>query len=129
MKETAVRPDAKEEAPKTGSVFSPSLPKSTGRSSRSRGRRRLRATVSTGARYFVGRPGEPDAKPTLEQEVASEPEALVIAFKSDKRVYFITEYRVTQKIEGGQVRLEKEPAASAAGHANVPKGVSTTNES
>ncbi len=85
----------------------------------------------SGVRYFVGRPGEPDAKPTLEQELVSEPEALVIAFKNDKRVYFITEYQVTQKIEGGQVRLEKEPAASAAaGHAtSVPKGVSTTNES
>lgn len=99
--------------------------------SRSRGRRRTRGQTPSDTRYFVGRPGEPDAKPTLEQEVASEPEALVIAFKSDKRVYFITEYRVTQKIEGGQVRLEKEPAASAAtGHAaTVPKGVSTTNES
>ena len=127
MKETAVRPDAKEEAPQTGSVFSPSLPKSIGRGARSRGRRRLRATLYAGVRYFVGRPAEPDSKPTLEQEVASEPEALVIAFKSDKRVYFLTEYRVTQKIEDGQVRLEKEPA-SVAGHA-VPKGVSTTNES
>jgi hypothetical protein len=62
-------------------------------------------------RYFVGRPGDGDSKPVLEQEVASEPEALVIAFKNDSRVYFITEYRVTQRIEGSQVRLEKEQAA------------------
>jgi hypothetical protein len=54
--------------------------------------------------------------------VASEPEALVIAFKGDKRVYFISEYRVTQKIEGGLVRLEKEPAPAS-------QRVSTTNES
>jgi hypothetical protein len=45
--------------------------------------------------------------------VASEPEALVIAFKNDSRVYFVSEYSVTQRIEGGQVRLEKEPAAAA----------------
>ena len=45
--------------------------------------------------------------------MASEPEALVIAFKNDSRVYFVSEYRVTQRIEGGQVRLEKEPAATA----------------
>jgi hypothetical protein len=73
-------------------------------------------------RYFVGRPASGDAKPTLEQEVASEPEALVIAFKNDSRVYFVSEYRVTQRIEGGQVRLEKEPAAAE-------QRVSTTNAS
>jgi hypothetical protein len=64
-------------------------------------------------RYFVGRPSDGDGKPTLEQEVASEPEALVIAFKNDSRVYLVNEYRVTQRIEGGQVRLEKEEATSA----------------
>jgi hypothetical protein len=58
-------------------------------------------------RYFIGRPGDGDRKPMLEQEVASEPEALVIAFKSDSIVYFISEYCVTQRIEGSQVRLEK----------------------
>ena len=71
-----------------------------------RGLRRARNPVEN-VRYFVGRPGD-DNKPMLEQEVATEPEALVIAFKSDCRVYFISEYRVTQRIEGSQVRLEKE---------------------
>jgi hypothetical protein len=77
-----------------------------------RGSRRSRSQP-TAVRYFVGRPAADDNKPTLEQEVASEPEALVIAFKNDSRVYFVNEYRVTQRIEGGQVRLEKEPASSA----------------
>ena len=89
--------------------------------SRRRGGRRQRRQA-TEIRYFVGRPAEGDGKPTLEQEVASEPEALVIAFKNDSRVYFLSEYRVTQRIEGGQVRLEKEPASSA-------QRVSTTNAS
>ncbi|MCZ2152492.1 MAG: hypothetical protein LC114_01110 [Bryobacterales bacterium] len=79
------------------------------------------AEVTTG-RYFVGRPAEDDGKPTLEQEVASEPEGLVIAFKNDSRVYFVHEYRVTQRIEGNEVRLEKEPVSSA-------KRVSTANAS
>ena len=70
-------------------------------------RRRASATSSAG-------PGSRDAKPTLEQEVASEPEALVIAFKNDKRVYFVSEYGVTQRIEGDQVRLEKEPASATS---------------
>ena len=73
-------------------------------------------------RFFVGRPASGDAKPTLEQEVPSEPEALVIAFKNDSRVYFVSEYRVTQRIDGGEVRLEKEPAAA-------PQRVSTINAS
>jgi hypothetical protein len=54
--------------------------------------------------------------------VASEPEALVIAFKKDSRVYLVNEFRVTQRIEGGQVRLEKEQATAA-------QRVSTTNAS
>ena len=86
-----------------------------------RGGRRPRNGASS-VRYFVGRPADGDGKPTLEQEVASEPEALVIAFKNDSRVYLINEYRVTQRIEGGQVWLEKEQAAST-------QRVSTTNAS
>ena len=74
---------------------------------------RRAGSSANGVRYFVGRPASGDGKPTLEQEVASEPEALVIAFKNDSRVYFVNEFRVTQRIEGGQVRLEKEPAAAA----------------
>lgn len=97
-------------------------PNGGNKASKRRTRRRSRAQSSIGVRYFVGRPASGDAKPTLEQEVASEPEALVIAFKNDSRVYFVSEYRVTQRIEGGQVRLEKEPAAAA-------QRVSTTNAS
>jgi hypothetical protein len=80
--------------------------KATGKKGRRSGRRARNQVENV--RYFVGRPGEGDNKPMLEQEVATEPEALVIAFKSDCRVYFISEYRVTQRIEGSQVRLEKE---------------------
>lgn len=75
-----------------------------------RGTRRARNQTDN-IRYFVGRPCDDDNKPTLEQEVAREPEALVIAFKSDSRIYLIREYSVTQRIEGSQVRLEKEPVA------------------
>lgn len=96
-------------------------PPTAKKGSRRGGRRRSRNQAS-GVRYFVGRPADGDGKPTLEQEVASEPEALVIAFKNDSRVYLINEYRVTQRIEGGQVWLEKEQAASA-------QRVSTTNAS
>lgn len=105
-------------AAKAGSV----RPSRSGKASRRGAGRRARDQSPNGVRYFVGRPASGDAKPTLEQEVASEPEALVIAFKNDSRVYFVSEYRVTERIDGGQVRLEKEPAAAA-------QRVSTTNAS
>lgn len=91
-------------------------------SSRRPDRRRRTEATDHLVRYFVGRPASDDGKPTLEQEVASEPEGLVIAFKNDSRVYFVHEYRVTQRIEGNEVRLEKEPVSSA-------KRVSTANAS
>jgi hypothetical protein len=112
MAATEVPVSMKRSAPRSGSAV---------KRSRNRGGRRPRGQVAD-VRYFVGRPAGDDSKPTLEQEVASEPEALVIAFKNDSRVYFVNEYRVTQRIEGGQVRLEKEPASSA-------QRVSTTNAS
>lgn len=112
-------PDAGEELRSMAAPESPTSvktsaqkPGSVRKRSRNRGRRPPRGQVAD-VRYFVGRPAGDDGKPTLEQEVASEPEALVIAFKNDSRVYFVTEYHVTQRIEGGQVRLEKEPALSA----------------
>lgn len=89
--------------------------------SKRRSGRGMRGQSTASVRYFVGRAADGDGKPTLEQEVASEPEGLVIAFKNDSRVYFVTEYRVTQRIERGRVRLEKEPVAT--------QRVSTTNAS
>lgn len=96
-------------------------PQVKGGSRRPERRRRAEAPDQI-VRYFVGRPAADDGKPTLEQEVASEPEGLVIAFKNDSRVYFVHEYRVTQRIEGNEVRLEKQPVNSA-------KRVSTANAS
>jgi hypothetical protein len=92
------------------------------RETKRRGGRRPRKHSPEIVRYFVGRPGDGNGKPTLEQELASEPEALVIAFKGDSQVYLVSEYRVMEKIEGGQVRLEKEPVAGN-------QRVSTTNAS
>lgn len=89
--------------------------------SKRRSGRGIRGQSTESVRYFVGRAADGDGKPTLEQEVASEPEGLVIAFKNDSRVYFVTEYRVTQRIERGKVRLEKEPVST--------QRVSTTNAS
>ena len=117
-------PDAPEDRPQAVEPLKAAAVKKApakGSSRRPDRRRRPEAPDQT-VRYFVGRPAADDGKPTLEQEVASEPEGLVIAFKNDSRVYFVHEYRVTQRIEGNEVRLEKQPVNSA-------KRVSTANAS
>ena len=101
------------DAPGTGSVKSSG--KRRNQSSRPRG-----GPAKDGVRYFIGKSGDP--KPLLEQEVASEPEGLVIAFKTDARLFVVHEFTVEQKIERGRVSLEKAPAASS-------QRVSTTNAS
>ena len=104
---------ASSDAPGTGSVKSNG--KRRNQSSRPRG-----GPAKDGVRYFIGKSGDP--KPLLEQEVASEPEGLVIAFKTDARLFVVHEFTVEQKIERGRVSLEKAPAASS-------QRVSTTNAS
>lgn len=89
---------------------------------RRRGGRRSKRSASEGVRYFVAKPGAKHGTLTLEQEAASEPDALVAAFKSDSRVFAVMEYTVVQKIDGNSVALVKEPAAPG-------QRVSTTNAS
>jgi hypothetical protein len=120
----SVSADVSEDRPQpAGQSKAAAAKKSHSKGSSRRPERRRRAEAPDQiVRYFVGRPAADDGKPTLEQEVASEPEGLVIAFKNDSRVYFVHEYRVTQRIEGNEVRLEKQPVNSA-------KRVSTANAS
>ena len=70
-------------------------------------------------RYFVGKSGDP--KPHLDQEMPSEAEAMVVAFKTDARLFVVQEFTVEQKIERGRVSLQRAQAAR-------PR-VSTTNAS
>ena len=85
--------------------------------------RRSRQTAPENVRFFVGKPGRNNEAPQLEQEVASEAEGLVAGFKTDRRLFLLSEYAVTQRIEGGRVTLGKEPAAAAS------QRVSTVNAS
>ena len=101
----------------------PSIPaegaKITGQKNAKRRNNRRPARRQPAIRYFVGKAN--GSEPVLEQEVASEPEGLVIAFKTDRRLFLVEEFTVTQKIEGGRVTLEKQP---------LPRErVSTANES
>lgn len=86
-------------------------PGRTGQNSR-RAPRGSREQAVEGTRYFVAKPAHGSEPPKLDKEVASEGEALVLAFKSDSRIFMVTEYMVTQHIDGDCVVLVKQPAAS-----------------
>lgn len=81
--------------------------------------RRSRRQTAEAFRYFVGKGSDP--KPMLEQEVASEAEGLVVAFKTDGRLFRVQEFTVAQKIERERVSLKKQAAPV--------QRVSTTNAS
>ena len=95
------------------------------RESRRRGNgRRSRSQSNDGQRYFVAKASNRGGALTLDQEVASEAEALIAAFKGDSRVFVLTEYTVAQKLQGTSVTLVKELAPP-----DSVSRVSTTNES
>lgn len=86
-------------------------PGRTGQNSR-RAARGSREQAVEGTRYFVAKPAHGSEPPKLDKEVATEGEALVLAFKSDNRIFVVTEYIVTQLIDGYRVMLVKQPAVS-----------------
>lgn len=65
---------------------------------RSRGKRR---TPENGdLRYFLPKPGSSSAKPELGQELASEGEALIEAFKSGQQFYTLTAWKAVPEVNG-----------------------------
>ena len=100
-----------------------SLPAAKKERSPKRPGRRSRQPAAENVRFFVGKPCRNQEAPQLEREVANEAEGLVAAFKTDGSLFLLREYTVTQRIEGGRVTLEKEPAAAAS------QRVSTVNAS
>jgi hypothetical protein len=89
-------------------------------SGRRRNSRRSRGRSTEAVRFFVGKTGDP--KPMLDQEVVSEAEGLVIAFKTDGRLFRVEEFTVAQRIERGKVSLEKQQTTAG-------QRISTTNAS
>jgi len=105
-----------------GTSLEPPLAAKKEKTSKRQGRRSRQAAPEN-IRFFVGKPCRNQEAPQLEREVASEAEGLVAAFKTDGSLFLLREYSVTQRIEGGRVTLEKEPAAVAS------QRVSTVNAS
>jgi hypothetical protein len=66
--------------------------------SRSRGKRR--ATEEGDLRYFLPKGGSSPAKPELGQEMASEGEALIEAFKNGQQFYTLTAWKAVPEVNG-----------------------------
>lgn len=65
---------------------------------RSRGKRR--ATENGNLRYFLPKPGSSAAKPELGQEMTSEGEALIEAFKGGQQFYALTAWKAVPEVNG-----------------------------
>lgn len=64
-------------------------------------RRKRRNGDDAGVRYFLPNPGSSPATPELGQEVASEGEALIEAFRSGQPFYTLTAWKAVPEVNGG----------------------------
>ncbi len=63
-------------------------------------RRKRRNGDDAGVRYFLPKPGSTAATPELGQEVASEGEALIQAFRSGQTFYTLTAWKAVPEVNG-----------------------------
>ena len=77
----------------------------------SRPRRRRNGNDSS-LRYFLIKPGSSPAKPELGQEVASEGEALIEAFRSGQPFYTVTAWKAVPEVNGGNPVIVKQSVAT-----------------
>ena len=64
-------------------------------------RRKRRSGDEAGVRYFLPKPGSSHATPELGQEVASQGEALIQAFRSGQPFYTLTAWKAVPEVNGG----------------------------
>jgi hypothetical protein len=72
------------------------------------GRRRRWEMTSENVRYFLPKPGSSCEKPELGQEMASEGEALVQAFKSGQVFYTLVAWKAVPEINGNEPKIVKQ---------------------
>jgi hypothetical protein len=73
--------------------------------------RRRRNGNDPNVRYFLIKPGSAPAKPELGQEVASEGEALIEAFRSGQPFYTVTAWKAVPEVNGGNPVIVKQAIA------------------
>ena len=81
----------------TEAVQSPTAMRADG----ANGPRRRRNGNDANLRYFLIKPGSSPARPELGQEMASEGEALIEAFKSGQPFYTVTAWKAVPEVNGG----------------------------
>ena len=64
-------------------------------------RRKRRSGDDAGVRYFLPKPGSSQATPELGQEVASQGDALIQAFRSGQPFYTLTAWKAVPEVNGG----------------------------
>ena len=74
--------------------------------------RRRRNGNDASLRYFLIKPGSSPAKPELGQEVASEGEALIEAFRSGQPFYTVTAWKAVPEVNGGNPVIVKQAVAT-----------------
>ena len=75
-------------------------------------RRKRRSGDAAGVRYFLPKPGSSQATPELGQEVASEGEALIQAFRSGQPFYTLTAWKAVPEVNrGGSPMIVKQAVA------------------
>ena len=74
--------------------------------------RRRRNGNDASLRYFLIKPGSSPAKPELGQEVASEGEALIEAFRSGQPFYTVTTWKAVPEVTGGNPVIVKQAVAT-----------------
>jgi hypothetical protein len=78
---------------------------------RASGPRRRRNGNDANLRYFLIKPGSTPAKPELGQEMASEGEALIEAFRSGQPFYTVTAWKAVPEVNGGNPVIVKQAVA------------------
>lgn len=73
--------------------------------------RRRRNGGDANLRYFLIKPGSSPAKPELGQEMASEGEALIEAFRSGQPFYTVTAWKAVPEVNGGNPVIVKQVVA------------------
>jgi hypothetical protein len=73
--------------------------------------RRRRNGNDANLRYFLVKPGSSSTKPELGQEMASEGEALIEAFKSGQPFYTVTAWKAVPEVNGGNPVIVKQAIA------------------
>ena len=91
----------------TGPTDMPAAVKSDGSSAT----RRRRNGNDLNLRYFLLKAGSSAVKPELGQEMASEGEALIEAFRSGQPFYTVTAWKAVPEVNGGNPVIVKQAMA------------------